>query len=34
VGDVMQKEGSIELPASLKGRLRELLLRRLGAARS
>jgi anti-sigma factor RsiW len=34
VGDVMREEASTELPANLKGRLRELLLRRLDSARS
>jgi hypothetical protein len=34
VGDVMQDEASVELPANVKGRLRQLLLHRLDAARS
>jgi anti-sigma factor RsiW len=34
VGDVMQAETSTELPATVKTRLRQLLLRRLDAARS
>jgi anti-sigma factor RsiW len=34
VGDVMQDEAAAELPPNVKGRLRQLLLRRLGSARS
>jgi mycothiol system anti-sigma-R factor len=34
VGDVTRDEAPAELPANLKGRLRELLLRRLGSDRA
>lgn len=34
VGDVMQAEASTELPATVKARVRQLLLRRLDARRS